>query len=69
MILTREIKHRIYGKRQREFVPRGQVSSLLVVYCSFIKYMKIGRFTSILSIRIFLSCFYLPTSHFDNFSN
>ena len=33
---------------KREFVPRDQVSSLLVVNTVHYNYMKIGRFTSIL---------------------
>ena len=78
----REIKHRVFFLKlftlerlsivftadgKREFVPRDQVSSLLVVYCSY-NYTKIGRFMPILSIRIVLSCFYLLISHFENFS-
>ena len=32
LCINREVKHHVYGKR--EFVPRDQVSSLLVLYCS-----------------------------------
>ena len=28
-MISREIKHRVYGKRQREFVPRDPVFNLL----------------------------------------
>ena len=33
--ISGEIKHLVYGKRQREFVPRDQVFNLLIVYFSF----------------------------------
>ena len=36
-----------------------------IVHCN---YTKIGKLTPILSIRIVLSCFYLPISHSENFS-
>ena len=52
---------------KREFVPRDQVSPLLV-FTIYYNYTKIGRFTPILSIRIVLSCFYQLISHFENFS-
>ena len=41
------------------------------IYLSFTvhyNYKKISRFTPILYIRIVLSCFYLLTTHFENFS-
>ena len=41
------------------------------IYLSFTvhyNYKKISRFTTIIYIRIVLSCFYLLTTHFENFS-
>ena len=48
---------------KREFVPRDQVSPLLVVYGSL--FIHINYF---LSIRIALSCFYLLVFYFEKFS-
>ena len=48
---------------KREFVPRDQVSPLLVVYCSLFQpgaQHKLVASRNFLSIRIVLSCFYLP---------
>ena len=52
---------------KREFVPRDQVSPLLVVYCSlFLHKLVVSR--NFLSIRIFLSCFYPLICYFEKFS-
>ena len=67
VIIIREIKHHIYGKR--EFVPRDQVFHLLTVYCSLQLYKNCYiHANSIGSITIVLSCFYLLISHFETFS-
>ena len=42
--------------------------SIYLSYTVHCNYTKIGKLTSILSIRIVLSCFYLPISHSENFS-
>ena len=34
ILVIREVKHHVYVKRKREFVPRDQVSPFLVAYCS-----------------------------------
>ena len=49
-----------------EFVPRDQVFSLLVVYCSLVSTPKLVVSRNFLSIRIALSCFYLLFSIFRN---
>ena len=43
-------------------------SSIHLSFTIHYNYKKIGTFTSILSIRIVLSCFNLLISHFGNFS-
>ena len=48
------------------FTPSDQVFSLPVVYCSLLL-KKILIFTSFLSIRVVLSCFYTPILYFVNF--
>ena len=53
---------------ERKFVPRGQVSSLLVVYCSLFLKNKLVVSRNFLFIRIVLSCFYLLIFHFAKFS-
>ena len=50
-----------------EFVPRDQVSSSLVVYCSLFLH-KLVVSCKLLSIRIVLTCFYLLIFHLEKFS-
>ena len=52
---------------KREFVPRDQVSSSLVVYCSLFLH-KLVVSCNLFSIRIVLTCFYLLIIHFEKFS-
>ena len=55
---------------KREFVPRDQVSPLLVVYCSLFQpgvQHKLVVSRNFLSIRIVLSCFYLLIFYFEKF--
>ena len=64
----REVKHRLRtlnGKRQ--FVPRNQVSPLLVALF-IISTHKLVVSRNFLSIRIVLSCFYLLIFYFEKFS-
>ena len=54
---------------KREFVPDDQVSSLHVIYCMFIiSTRKLVGSRNFLSIRIFLSSFYMLVSYFEKFS-
>ena len=50
---------------RREFVPRDQVSHLLVIYCSLFLHIS----CNFLSTRILLSSFYLLIFYFEKFSN
>ena len=59
----REIKYRVYGKRQTWICTTWPRS-----FTVHFNYTKIGIFTPILSIRIVLSYFYLLVSHFEDFS-
>ena len=61
-----EIKHSVYDKR--EFVPRDQVYHLLVITVHY-NYTKIGKYTSILSIRIVFKLFLSVHFSFRKFIN
>ena len=52
---------------EREFVPREQVTPLLVVYCALFLHINIS-FVLLLSLSIVLSCFYLLIFYFEKFS-
>ena len=69
-INTREIKHRVFGKRQTANVNMCHVTkfSIYLSFTVYYIYAKIGRFTPILSITIVLSWFHLLISHFEHFS-
>ena len=68
-INTREIKHRVFGKRQT-WICQCYVTkfSIYLSFTVYYIYTKIGRFTPILSITIVFSWFYLLISHFEHFS-
>ena len=53
---------------KREFVPRDQVSRLLVVYCPLFLQINLVVSRNFLSIRIVLSCFYPLIFYFEKFS-
>ena len=52
---------------EREFVPREQVTPLLVVYSTLFLHINIS-FAILLSLTIVLSCFYLLIFYFEKFS-
>ena len=53
---------------KREFVPRDQVSPLIVVYCLVLLHRNKYSFTPVLSIRIVLDSFYLHIFYSEKFS-
>ena len=65
-VINRERSNfRFTSNGRREFVPRDQVSHLLVIYCSLFLHIS----CNFLSTRILLSSFYLLIFYFEKFSN
>ena len=52
---------------KREFVPRDQVSSLLVVYCSLFLHLNLVVSRNFLAMTIVMSWFFLLIFYFEKF--